>query len=81
MRKEIKSGSAAVQPGKEWDAAALERLQRVPPFVSGMLVREIEAWVERDRTGRVDLQAVETVISRWRQGGVFHLDPDDPRSH
>jgi hypothetical protein len=49
-------------------------------MVRGMLVKEIEGWVERNHLTRVDPAAVEAVKSEWQQGGVFHLDPDDARN-
>lgn len=76
----IKGGSAAVEPAMEWDAVALARLDRVPPFVHGMLVREIEGWAARHGMERVDRPTVEEVLGRWRTDGIFHLDPNDPRN-
>lgn len=76
----IKNGSQAVEQGMPWDADASARLARVPEFVRGMLVREIEAWAGRNSRGEVDLAAVDAVKAQWQERGVFHLDPGDPRS-
>jgi hypothetical protein len=49
-------------------------------MVRGMLVNEIEGWVERNQLPRVDACAVEAVKAEWQRGGVFHLDPTDTRN-
>ncbi|MCU7813198.1 MAG: universal stress protein, partial [Candidatus Thiodiazotropha sp. (ex Notomyrtea botanica)] len=76
----IKNGSEAVETAMSWSEAATQRLQKVPDFVRGMLVREIEAWVERAGHTSIGLEAVDAVKTQWQERGVFHLDPTDPRS-
>ncbi|MES9923816.1 MAG: universal stress protein [Candidatus Thiodiazotropha endolucinida] len=76
----IKNGSAAIETSLPWSEEATLRLQKVPDFVRGMLVREIEGWVDREGGSSVELEAVDAVKAQWRQRGVFHLDPNDPRS-
>lgn len=76
----IKKGSEAFETSMSWEKEADERLQRVPDFVRGMLVREIEGWAARNGKIIIDLEAVDAVKAQWQQRGVFHLDPSDPRS-
>jgi len=63
-----------------WSDEARERIARAPEMVRGMLVKEIEGWVARNHQTRVDAAAVQAVKTEWQKGGVFHLDPDDPRN-
>ena len=49
-------------------------------MVRGMLVQEIEGWAQRQGLSQVDERAVRAVKRQWRDRGIFHLDPDDPRS-
>lgn len=76
----IKNGSAAASASMDWSAEAQARLARVPDFVRGMLVREIEDWARRNGRTEIDHAAVDAVKGQWQQRGVFHLDPSDPRS-
>ncbi len=76
----IKQGSEAISPAMPWSDEARERLTRVPDMVRGMLVREIESWVTREGGQEVTETALDAVRSQWMDRGVFHLDPQDPRS-
>jgi len=64
-----------------WDPEADNGIRRVPSMVQGMLIREIEAWAQRQGMARVNVAAVETVKAEWKENGYFHLNPADPRSH
>lgn len=64
-----------------WDPEADNGIRRVPSMVQGMLIREIEAWAQRQGMVRVNAAAVEAVKAEWKKNGYFHLNPADPRSH
>jgi len=76
----FQSGSAAVSATLPWDDPARERIARAPDMVRGMLAKEIEGWAARNGLGRVTEEAVDAVKALWQERGVFHLDPNDPRS-
>lgn len=76
----FKNGADAVTEELPWDETARQRISRAPPVVRGMLVREIEGWARRHELQCVNADAVEAVKQAWMTGGVFHLDPNDPRS-
>jgi nucleotide-binding universal stress UspA family protein len=80
VKKVFAAGAASVEELLPWSDEARERIARAPEMVRGMLVKEIEGWVERNHLTRVDARAVEAVKAEWQQGGVFHLDPDDARN-
>jgi nucleotide-binding universal stress UspA family protein len=80
VMKTFKSGAETVSETMPWDSDARIRISRAPDVVRGMLIKEIEGWAQRNGNDRVDETAVEAVKEVWRERGVFHLDPDDPRS-
>ena len=80
VKKVFAGGAGAVEETLPWSDDARARIARAPEMVRGMLVKEIEGWAGRNRLSRVDGGAVEAVKSEWQSGGVFHLDPADPRN-
>ncbi|MDJ0958124.1 MAG: universal stress protein [Arenicellales bacterium] len=77
----FKTGAEAVSETMDWELDARIRIGRAPEMVRGMLVKEIEGWTRRNGQTRVTTDAVDAVKAQWQQRGVFHLAPDDPRSH
>ncbi len=75
----FKSGSKAVDASMPWAAEARARIERAPDAMRGMLVREIEAWAQRQGLAEVDERAVSAIKREWEARGVFHLEPGDPR--
>jgi len=80
VMKTFKQGAEAVDETLPWDIDARIRISRAPDMVRGMLVKEIEDWARREGRDRVGEAAVDAVKREWRVRGVFHLDPEDPRS-
>jgi len=76
----FREGSAEVAETLPWDAAARARIERAPPLVRGMLIREIEGWAGRHDLECIDEQTVARVVAEWQESGLFHLAPDDPRN-
>ncbi|OFW43249.1 MAG: universal stress protein UspA [Acidobacteria bacterium RIFCSPLOWO2_12_FULL_60_22] len=76
----FQAGSAKTSESMPWEPAARERIERAPDIVRGMLVREIEGWARRNGKERVTGEAVDAAKRLWQERGMFHLDPDDPRS-
>ena len=74
------SGSARVAETMVWSSEAREGISRAPIVVRGMLTSEIEGWSRRQGLNLVDIEAVAAVKQEWAERGVFHLDPEDPRS-
>jgi len=78
--KVFENGSQQVSETLEWTGDARSLISRAPDMVRGMLIREIEAVANRDGKSIVDAAMVEVVRNKWMTGGVFHLDPEDPRN-
>lgn len=81
LMKVFASGSSQVKETVPWDEEARNRIIKAPDMIRGMLVKEIEGWVNRQQLDRVDKAAVDAVKEEWEKRGVFHLDPDDPRNN
>ncbi|NOZ37866.1 MAG: universal stress protein [Gammaproteobacteria bacterium] len=64
-----------------WDKDALAGINKAPPMVQGMLIKEIEGHAQRKQLDCIDLSTVEQVKSQWNMGNSFHLDPKDPRNN
>ena len=76
----FKLGAAAASETMDWHIDARSRISRAPEMVRGMLIKEIEGWARRNGRQQVSVDAVDAVKAQWRERGVFHLDPGDPRS-
>ncbi len=76
----FQSGSAVAETSMEWQPTAMDRINRAPDMVRGMLIQEIEGWNRREGLDQVTEQAVDAIKEIWAERGVFHLDPNDSRN-
>jgi hypothetical protein len=74
------AGSDSAGETLPWDDQARKRIASAPALVRGMLMKEIEGWAGRNGMTQVSEDAVDAVRQQWAERGVFHLDPNDPRS-
>jgi hypothetical protein len=55
----------------EWDEAAKQRLERVPPgFMRDMTRSRVEKWARAAGRGRVDLETMDGKYGNWGAGGA-----------
>jgi len=80
VTKTFQSGSDAAQTSMQWQPAAMERINKAPDMVRGMLIKEIEGWSQREGLDQITEQAVDAIKQIWAKRGVFHLAPNDPRN-
>ena len=66
------SGSEKATSEMSWSAEALERIERIPPFVRGMVVEAIEAHAQRKGAGEITPELVEEAKGSWGGGAGFH---------
>jgi radical SAM protein with 4Fe4S-binding SPASM domain len=59
----------------DWDQDATERMQRVPAFVRGMVVRAVEEACRKKGAGRVTLEELERIRARMPLPKVFGAGP------
>ena len=65
-------GSAQVDSILYWTPEAEARIQRIPPFVRGMVIKEIERRAIEQGKGEVGVDVIEGATSAWRETGGFH---------
>ncbi len=65
-------GSARVESTLPWSPEAEARVERVPPFVRGMVVKEVERRAAEMGQREIDVATFEGAISSWSRTGGFH---------
>jgi hypothetical protein len=64
------------QPGLlEWDPDARERMQRVPAFVRGMVIKAVESHCAKHGISRVTEQQLDEIRSRMPASRIFGRRP------
>jgi len=58
-------------PQIEWEAAASERMLKVPKFVRGMVIRKVEAYCREQGVQRVTLSELESIRARMPTAKLF----------
>jgi len=72
------TGSAQQQRGMAWDDDAADRIDRIPEFVRGMVILEIERQARRLGHDRVSGEDIEAASGTWEKFGGFHTtDSED----
>ena len=74
---EWNAGSARQQRQMEWAGAALETMQRIPDFVRGMVIKEVERHARDHGHDKVTLEALNQSREKWAESGIFHSGPED----
>ena len=76
-------GSGAIQYGPEspatiaWDAAAAERMKKIPAFVRGMVMRAVEESCRKNGLDRVTVDELERIRARMPTPKLFGQQPRD----
>jgi len=67
-------GSALQHAEMEWEEDALARVGRIPVFVRGMVIKEIERCAREIGSEVVGQAALDQASHTWEVGGTFHSD-------
>jgi len=67
-------GSSRQHKELEWEKEAWARIQRIPDFVRGMVIKEVERCARETGVNSVDLTALEKASNTWEKGGSFHSE-------
>jgi len=70
------AGSSRQQARLRWSAAAGARIERIPPFVRGMVVKEVERCAEHLNLAEVTPEILDRAMQAWHESGQFHSEPD-----
>ncbi|MBI3815598.1 MAG: iron-containing redox enzyme family protein [Nitrospinae bacterium] len=67
-------GSAKVHKTFPWTKEADEKVERIPPFVRGMVIKEIESLTEKKGLKEVTPDLIEESKKMWKGTMEFHSD-------
>lgn len=68
------AGSAKQERTLPWDSAALERVNRIPDVVRGMVMKEIERCARDLGHARVTAEAIDKARCTWAENCSFHSE-------
>lgn len=69
-----KEGSKKVEVNFPWEKEALERINRIPDFVRGMVQKEVERQAKTQGLEKVTATFLSKVRDKWDGGVEFHHD-------
>ncbi|GEM_PF-463232 len=69
-------GSAKVERRLSWTKEAEEKIERIPSFVRGMVIKEVEALAEKMGKEEVTRELLEESKKTWEGTMEFHSDSD-----
>ncbi|MFQ5533524.1 MAG: universal stress protein, partial [Sphingomonadales bacterium] len=67
-------GSAKQEQTMAWQDSVLDRLDRIPDFVRGMVMLEVERCARELGLDEVSKDVFEQATESWKQSGLFHSD-------
>lgn len=68
-------GSAKVQRMLKWSKDAEEKIERIPSFVRGMVIKEVEALAEKKGLKEITTKLIEEAKDVWGGSMEFHSEP------
>jgi len=68
------SGSDKQNMNLIWQKDANERINRIPPFVRGMVAKEVERCAQEKGLTEVTSETISVAMSSWQGLGVFHSE-------
>ncbi len=72
--REWGDGSEKLQRQLDWSDEALQRIERIPDFVRGMVVKEVERCALEQGIDTVTPESLSKAMGRWKDMGVFHSE-------
>lgn len=67
-------GSAGERKKHPWAKEAEEKIDRIPPVVRGMVIKEIETLAEREGVRLISMEFIEKAMALWGSTMEFHSD-------
>ena len=67
-------GSSKQEMTKSWSAAALVKIERIPGFVRGMVIREVERCARDQGADEITLDLMTRASDNWASKGSFHFE-------
>ena len=67
-------GSKNIKKEMEWEQEAQEKINRIPSFVRGMVIKEIEKEAQKNGEPIVTVKTLSGVSNKWNSSMEFHTD-------
>lgn len=67
-------GSEQQAPALEWDDSARQTINKIPDFVRGMVIKEVEQCALKMGLGRVTQEVLSRARNSWSSQGSFHSE-------
>jgi len=67
-------GSKKITKEMEWEQEAQDKINRIPSFVRGMVIKEVERQAQKNGKTKVTLATLSSVSQKWSSGMEFHTD-------
>jgi rubrerythrin len=67
-------GSKKIIIKMEWEQEAQEKISRIPSFVRGMVIKEVERQAQENGETTVTLETLSSVSNKWNSSMEFHTD-------
>lgn len=67
-------GSKNITKEMEWDAEAKEKINKIPSFVRGMVIKEVENEAQKTGTTTVTQEILSKVRTKWSSSMEFHSE-------
>jgi nucleotide-binding universal stress UspA family protein len=74
-------GSSKQVMTMRWSAEALAKIERIPDFVRGMVIREVECCARQQAAMEITLELFGKAIDSWASNGWFHSKTDPEPYH
>lgn len=63
-----------------WSNTAQKKIDRIPDFIRGMVIKEVESWATRLNLTEITPEVISKASDSWASSGQFHTDTD-PGKH
>jgi hypothetical protein len=67
-------GSSQQAMTMSWSAEALAKIERIPDFVRGMVIREVERCAQQQAAEEITLDLINEASDGWASNGSFHFN-------
>ncbi len=75
------AGSSKQEMTMSWSAEALAKIERIPDFVRGMVIREVECCARQQAAEEITLDLIGEVTDGWASTGSFHFKTNPEPYH
>ncbi len=71
---EWNAGSAKQQMQMQWDEHAAQRIEKIPDFVRGMVIKETEQCAKQNGMTTITEEILNKATKHWKDKGIFHSE-------